>query len=212
MLAVASSPSSMLYTDRDALSNCLELLSTHPDLAERLRVRSLALYILSYLPIKDVSGLLGIPMTNKRRTHGAQLRLGFKIPPNEPRFAEELPRQRLQEIVSTILGLSWKPWIVPMENELSQMRGIFDDPAPATWNGFNQGLPHLKYYVSATAQALRFLEDLPPDHRAQLRHLLVYEDRKSVALPECHVQGLLPYLRAIPNLRVERRIAMWEAV
>jgi hypothetical protein len=39
-----------------------------------------------------------------------------------------------------------------------------------------------------------------------------HEDRKSFASPECHMQGLMPYLQSMGSLGIERRVDLWTSV
>ncbi|KAF1940299.1 hypothetical protein EJ02DRAFT_231876 [Clathrospora elynae] len=41
---------------------------------------------------------------------------------------------------------------------------------------------------------------------------MVLQDKKSVALPQSHIQGLIPYFRQLPKLRCIRRVDLWNTV
>lgn len=64
----------------------------------------------------------------------------------------------------------------------------------------------LTYYVSATSLAIGFLHGSSDKQRQHVRHLIINEDKKSVALPECHAFGLVPYLQELPKLCVDRHV------
>jgi hypothetical protein len=69
-----------------------------------------------------------------------------------------------------------------------------------------------KLRFSATAAAIRFLEQLPISQRTQIRRLVLHEDLPSVNLPSRHTQGLVPLLKENPLLRVERRASVFGCV
>ncbi|CAJ2507684.1 Uu.00g088700.m01.CDS01 [Anthostomella pinea] len=45
-----------------------------------------------------------------------------------------------------------------------------------------------------------------------MRHVLILEDRESVAFPESHAQGLIPFCQGNRLLRVERRFDLWRNI
>lgn len=53
---------------------------------------------------------------------------------------------------------------------------------------------------------------MPSDLRQCIRHVLLDEDRKGVAFPECHAQGLLPFCQENARLRIVRRVNLFKAV
>lgn len=67
----------------------------------------------------------------------------------------------------------------------------------------------MEWRFSAAAAAIRFLENLSLDTLLGIRKMVLHEDRRSVALPESHAQGLIPFCRQNPDLRIERRLSMW---
>jgi hypothetical protein len=69
-----------------------------------------------------------------------------------------------------------------------------------------------KWRFSAAATCIRFLNSLSPTSRKALRKLILLEDHESVAHPECHAEGLIPFLQANPLLQVERRVNLWRTV
>ncbi|KAJ0381902.1 hypothetical protein COL922a_013635 [Colletotrichum nupharicola] len=66
-----------------------------------------------------------------------------------------------------------------------------------------------KYRFSAAASAIYFLDSLPYHNRAHLRNIILNEDREAVSQPACHVQGLIPFCKENPLLRIERRCSLW---
>lgn len=53
---------------------------------------------------------------------------------------------------------------------------------------------------------------LAPSCRQQMRRLVFHEDHQSVAYPECHAKGLIPFCRENPALRVERQASLWRDI
>ncbi|KAL6925331.1 hypothetical protein FSST1_002605 [Fusarium sambucinum] len=63
-----------------------------------------------------------------------------------------------------------------------------------------------KINFSAAAAAIRFLGLLSDTQRTQIRSLILHEDAPSVNMMSLHANGLLPFLRENPLLRIERRV------
>ncbi|KAI8718249.1 hypothetical protein NCS52_00603100 [Fusarium sp. LHS14.1] len=63
-----------------------------------------------------------------------------------------------------------------------------------------------KFRFSAAAVAIRFLNSLPARKRLHLRKVVLHENRVSVAHPERHARGLIPFCRENHRLRIERRV------
>ncbi|KAF5589120.1 hypothetical protein FPCIR_6908 [Fusarium pseudocircinatum] len=69
-----------------------------------------------------------------------------------------------------------------------------------------------KIRFSATATAIRFLNRLPAEQRSQVRKVTVHEDCPSVNMPSLHAQGLVPFFKKNPLLRVERRVSLFGCI
>ncbi|KAF4441803.1 hypothetical protein F53441_11930 [Fusarium austroafricanum] len=69
-----------------------------------------------------------------------------------------------------------------------------------------------KIAFSATAAAIRFLGRLPLEQRTQIRRLTLQENSKSVNVPSLHAQGLVPFFKENPMLRVERRVSVFGCI
>ncbi|CAG1970339.1 unnamed protein product [Fusarium graminearum] len=70
-----------------------------------------------------------------------------------------------------------------------------------------------KIRFSAVANAIRFLETrLSPKQRLDIRSLILHEGLPSVNQPSAHAQGLAPFYRENPHLRVERRVDLMGCV
>ena len=68
------------------------------------------------------------------------------------------------------------------------------------------------FHSSAAAVAIHFLKSLPQSTRLTIRKIVLHEDRRSVAHPECHALGLIPFCVQNPQLCVERRVNIWRAL
>ncbi|KAH0421845.1 hypothetical protein CcaCcLH18_13195 [Colletotrichum camelliae] len=66
-----------------------------------------------------------------------------------------------------------------------------------------------RYRFSAAAAAIHVIRSLPITVRMHLRRVILEEDRESVAEPQCHAMGLIPFCKENPLLRVERRVSLW---
>lgn len=69
-----------------------------------------------------------------------------------------------------------------------------------------------KARFSAAAVAIRFLKRLPVDARRQFRNVTLHEDLAAVGTPSAHVQGLAPFFKENPQLRVERRVSVTRCI
>ncbi|EXA43225.1 hypothetical protein FOVG_08237 [Fusarium oxysporum f. sp. pisi HDV247] len=67
-----------------------------------------------------------------------------------------------------------------------------------------------KYWFSATAVAIRFLNRLSLTQRGYLHKLVLNEDRISVGFPESHAIGLIPFFKQNPKLHVEQWVDVWQ--
>jgi hypothetical protein len=119
--------------------------------------------------------------------------------------------------------LSWKPvlWSMPSDAELTSMERLLTDPGtPAAFNAeYPEALRayhdcaleyrRVKWYFSATTVAIDFLERLPREDRMRLRCLVLEEKCRSVANPECHAEGLIPFCRENKDLRITMTASIW---
>ncbi|KAK1973341.1 hypothetical protein LZ30DRAFT_611134 [Colletotrichum cereale] len=104
------------------------------------------------------------------------------------------------------------PWAIPDQHDLDKITDLFSRsgdlrlPCNRAWNGHER----TKFRYSAAAVAIRFLKSLPPTTRAQIKTMVLLEDREAVENPECHALGLIPFCQENPSLRVERRVSLWK--
>ena len=121
-------------------------------------------------------------------------------------------RNRIDECRRT-MALWYDPWTVPTTSHINEiMRAVPAQPLHATLSKPHFYWDKLNYRLSAAAIAVQVLQSLPPSTRSQLRHIVLHEDHVAIAWPECHAQGLIPFCRESPHLRIERRVSLWRAV
>ncbi|RSL72429.1 hypothetical protein CEP53_001131 [Fusarium sp. AF-6] len=126
-----------------------------------------------------------------------------------------------EEATHGILGFldkAYEPWDIPSKSELTAMGSELDDKH--VWSRMNRWHKEddekqryrEKFRFSAVAIAIRFLNSLPIHQRLQLRKMAVHEDHVSVAHPQRHARGLIPFCRENPRLRIERRVDVPNAI
>ncbi|KAK4443490.1 hypothetical protein QBC34DRAFT_477586 [Podospora aff. communis PSN243] len=122
------------------------------------------------------------------------------------------------------LNVGMEPWKIPTEDEMNctiassaallhvidkisnpirtdslQMGGDYDEPCKIR-------------RFSAAASAIHWFHSIPSSAREHVRNILVHEDRASSAYPETHTQGLISLCEQYPQMKVERRVDIWDAV
>ncbi|KAJ4182227.1 hypothetical protein NW767_013910 [Fusarium falciforme] len=128
-----------------------------------------------------------------------------------------------------LLDLRFDPWAIPSQPEVAKATSRFkaDDAwkllepwyytpsraynPPRVYDQLHtpRGVRcREKIRFSAAATAIRFLQRLPTTQRLQIRNLVLYEDHPSVGTPSTHVQGLAPFFKENPRLRVVRRVSV----
>jgi hypothetical protein len=97
------------------------------------------------------------------------------------------------------------PWAIPENKELEELIAT-NHVETKMYDYFD----HIKYSYSAASSAIRFFKSLPANTRTQLRNVILREDYESVANPECHGKGLVPFCVENPKLHVERFVSLWQ--
>lgn len=121
--------------------------------------------------------------------------------------------------VQKFLNMRFDHWAIPSRSqvqhatELLALDAMWDMPdmwySPPDDDGTSGIRCRQKIRFSAAANAIRFLETrIPPEHRLNIRTLILHEDSPSVNVPSAHAQGLAPFFRENPLLRVGRRVDM----
>jgi hypothetical protein len=96
--------------------------------------------------------------------------------------------------------------------QLTEPEDLLAPPNPEAWKYTTPILTGKRFYVFAALQAIRFLDSLQCHQRSSLRHIIIHENKKSVALPKCHLHALVPCLERLKDLHIERPIDLWNIV
>ncbi|TQN71795.1 hypothetical protein CSHISOI_03691 [Colletotrichum shisoi] len=99
-------------------------------------------------------------------------------------------------------------WVIPSQDDVNRLFSNLHETSELTIERrFTlDGIQRL----SAAAVAIHFMGSLPAASRRQLRDVVLDEDHEAVALPECHGRGLIPFCQENPQLRIQRRLKLWQ--
>ncbi|KAI4937305.1 uncharacterized protein J4E92_002035 [Alternaria infectoria] len=112
-----------------------------------------------------------------------------------------------------VVAHSHPPWMLPSEDDISDMVELIEPVSVEAsyskpWLYWDQE----QYRFSAATAAIHFLESMPAETRLAMRNLVLHEDHESVAWPECHGRGLIPFCQENSDLHIERRISLWRTI
>jgi len=118
----------------------------------------------------------------------------------------------LRRVLTASQGQPIEPCCIPTDTELDAMQRNADtlrlyDLFP---HGLDDQFAEDRKRFSAAAVAIRYMKSLRPEARKKLRRIVLDEDDASIAWPECHAQGLIPFCQENGQLRIDRRIDMWK--
>ncbi|ENH72223.1 hypothetical protein FOC1_g10006599 [Fusarium oxysporum f. sp. cubense race 1] len=116
------------------------------------------------------------------------------------------------------LDQCFKPWDVPHADALAEMGRKFKDER--LWSTLESWAPNqrqtqeyrAKFRISAASAAIRWLSQLPANKQMCVHNLAIIEDRPSVGRQECHAEGLVPFCRANPRLRISHQVSMMNVI
>ncbi|KAF2866674.1 hypothetical protein BDV95DRAFT_504370, partial [Massariosphaeria phaeospora] len=97
------------------------------------------------------------------------------------------------------------PWFIPTQAELDKLEALLRPKFRIPLSEYKD----VKWWFSATAVAIDFLQKLTVRQRSQLRRIVIKETHKAVSAPQCHSRGLIPYCVDNPRLRIEVQIGLW---
>ena len=121
-------------------------------------------------------------------------------------------RKRCDPSVRARLGEKpWELWKIPTALELDALAKQVFITESDIWTRENYRSAQAENGMcrfSAAAAAIHFLSSIPSSRR-HIREIILDEDRESVAHPECHARGLIPFCQENPHLRIERRVSLW---
>ncbi|KAK7414564.1 hypothetical protein QQX98_006591 [Neonectria punicea] len=105
-----------------------------------------------------------------------------------------------------VLDLCRVPWAFPTKAHLHRMvRELGNCESLQPLNG-------RQYRFTAASITIRFLDSISANARLRIRNIVVQEDRRAGAYPECHAQGLIPFCQENKFLRIERRVNLWRTI
>ncbi|KAK0672551.1 hypothetical protein QBC41DRAFT_313481 [Cercophora samala] len=113
--------------------------------------------------------------------------------------------------LAAFLDFVGEPWRIPTEDELDAIGARLPTRKlhmAAMTRDMWQSHPG-RFRFSAAAAAIHFLGSLPVSTRKLITKIRLQEDQISVAFPECHIRGLVPYCQENPALRIERCASLW---
>jgi hypothetical protein len=111
------------------------------------------------------------------------------------------------------LDRRWLPaWHIPSKADLDSRGKLVRCFSPINIHITAKTYPLEHYRFSAAAAAIDFLQHVSMGQRTPVQKVVLLEDHKSVLHSSAHVQGLIPFLRKNPKLRVERRVPISRTV
>ncbi|KAF5694823.1 hypothetical protein FDENT_951 [Fusarium denticulatum] len=69
-----------------------------------------------------------------------------------------------------------------------------------------------KHFFSAAALAIRFLKSISQTQRLLITKLTLNEDRMAFGNPECHIIGLIPFIKENPKLFIKHQVSLWRNI
>ncbi|KAF2438905.1 hypothetical protein P171DRAFT_436792, partial [Karstenula rhodostoma CBS 690.94] len=117
-----------------------------------------------------------------------------------------------------ILERPLQPWWIPDINELEMLENFLPEIYSDSDSGSDSDLDDLypgreqRWYFSATAVAVRFLERLSEEHRTCIRQVSIIENHQCSTNHPSHPHGLIPFWIENPQLQVEFEIDVWNVL
>lgn len=107
-----------------------------------------------------------------------------------------------------VIGHEHKLWNLPTEDDITAMADLVGPENRVDAPGWTnvRYRARLKCQFSAATMAIHFLDTLSSHTQLQIRKIVLHEDNRSIAWPECHAQGLIPFCQHNPKLRIVRRV------
>ena len=111
-----------------------------------------------------------------------------------------------------------EPWTIPSKDEFAQMDKILGQSLYEVRTSFNSYTANLacwervRWRFSAAAVAIHFFKSITQSTCLGIRNVVLHEDRDSVAQPDCHALGLIPFCLQNPHLHIERRVNIWRSL
>ncbi|KAI4695931.1 uncharacterized protein J4E88_000101 [Alternaria novae-zelandiae] len=114
----------------------------------------------------------------------------------------------LKRLLEASQGQPFEPWRIPTDIELDEMQRNMDTMRP--YDLMNEEFVECKQRFSAASVAIQYMKSLRPELRKKIRRIVLEEEEGSIAWPECHARGLIPFCQENKDLRIDRRIDIWK--
>ncbi|KAI4960927.1 hypothetical protein J4E86_002554 [Alternaria arbusti] len=114
----------------------------------------------------------------------------------------QLPARNLLDLTN----LQSRLWTIPTNTDFMKTASVPGVPTEDT----AIRLKTARYPFSAAAIAVQFLSFTPQVLRKKIKRLRLIEQQESIANPECHMRGFIPFCIDMPKLRIERRVSIWK--
>ncbi|MCJ1457863.1 hypothetical protein MMC28_008232 [Mycoblastus sanguinarius] len=122
-------------------------------------------------------------------------------------------RERASFLRSMLLLSIPEHWTIPSEDVLAQINKVAQmNTSLDPYSGKRNSWERCDWRFSAAAAAIHFFKSISQSTCLGIRNVVLHEDRRSVALPECHVLGLIPFCLQNPQLHIERRVNLWRTL
>ncbi|CAE7020516.1 hypothetical protein PTNB73_10163 [Pyrenophora teres f. teres] len=97
-----------------------------------------------------------------------------------------------------------EPWNPPTNWDFADLERIVPE-TPGYWE-------KEKYRLSAACLAIEFLARLSDRNIRSVRKIHLDEDHPSIAWPECHARGLIPFAKGYPDMSIVRNVSLWRNI
>ncbi|KAK2031600.1 hypothetical protein LX32DRAFT_637013 [Colletotrichum zoysiae] len=195
------------YMTQDAYDKLRDMYPQFVPLLDLLRTDD----VYEYLSDHGISGPFGEAPSVYRDFMRASLQVAYSCDPKafDASLGDNTTASLSKNETRTLsfLHCSVEPWAIPSPDEMAELQFAMGDRRDMRDGSRDEDGSEWRF--SAASAAIYFLRCLPDTIRTHVRRLVVNEDRESIAFPESHGLGLVPFCRENPLLRVERRVDLW---
>jgi hypothetical protein len=133
----------------------------------------------------------------------------FKLTENSPRWT---PKESGYDDPREVIVYNYMPWKIPTEEDIMAMKHVLGPENGVDDINRNdiRYRDRFKYRFSAASVAISFLNSMSRFAQLQIRKIVIHEENRAVAWPQCHAQGFIPFCQRNPKLRIER-VDLWKA-
>ncbi|KAI4118026.1 MAG: hypothetical protein LQ345_001826 [Seirophora villosa] len=134
---------------------------------------------------------------------------------------QQYGREKSSLLRSGLLQSGPEAWHIPSEDELTEIhksmglsyreyaQARLDLPQSSSSAAESEAWERVHWRFSAAAAAIYFFKSVSQSTCLGVRKVVLHEERRSVAHPESHVLGLIPFCLQNPQLHIERRVNIW---